>query len=141
MSDTTPIRGSRRDNTGDERLEILRLVEEGAINADEASRLLDALSASDRGPGGPTGTTPPDASGRTGGRHVRIRVSDSQSGKSRVNLVLPLGLLDAGLGVARRFAPDRFSDVGFIRESLLSGAVGPLLDIDENGERVQIIVE
>jgi hypothetical protein len=141
MSDTTPIRGSRRDTTGDERMEILRLVEEGAINAEEAGRLLDALSLSERGPAGPGGPGAPRDFGPARARQVRIRVSDSESGKSRVNLVLPLGLVDAGLGVARRFAPDRLSDVGFIREGLLSGAIGPILDVDENGERVEITIE
>jgi hypothetical protein len=137
--DTTPLRGPRRDNTGDERLEILRLVEEGAINADEASRLLDALAASDRGPGGRADAW---ASDQGKARNVRIRITDSKSDKPRINLLLPLSMIDAGLGIVGQFAPDRVGNVAAIRDALLSeGVRGPVLDIGDDGERIQIIVE
>jgi hypothetical protein len=136
MNDTTPIRGgqSRRDQAEDERLEILRMVESGTITADEAARLLDALGDAER-----AAPAPPPRPGR--GRQVRIRVSDSATGKAKVNLVLPIGLIDAGLGIAQRFAPERFVDSATIREALSSGVSGPLLDVDDKGERVEIIVE
>jgi hypothetical protein len=134
MSDTTPIRTGRQSQpANEERLEILRMVESGTITPEEASRLLDALSDGDRGP---AASVAPQRR-----RHLRIRVSDSGTGKAKVNLVLPFGLVDAGLGIAKRLAPDRLAETGAIRDALASGGTGTLLDVDENGERVEIIVE
>ncbi|MGH2532564.1 MAG: SHOCT-like domain-containing protein [Thermomicrobiales bacterium] len=138
MNDTTPIPGQRLEPAGDDRLEILRMVAEGTVTADEAARLLDALDQADRGRGTPAGVPPADPSRA---RHLRIRVSDSQSGKSRVNLVVPLNVVDAGISVARRLAPRRLVNAEAIRDAVMSGMRGPIVDIDENGERVEIIVE
>lgn len=136
MNETTPIPGPREEPHGDDRLEILRMVQEGTVTADEAARLLDALDQADRGRGGPAAQRPAARA-----RQLRIRVSDSQSGKSRVNLVVPLNVVDAGISVARRLAPRRFVNADAIRDAVLSGVQGPILDVDENGERVEIIVE
>ena len=43
MVEPVLIRSSQRDQLREERLEILRLLEAGAITADEAATLLDAL--------------------------------------------------------------------------------------------------
>ena len=137
MTDPAGAR-SHRDAVAEERLEILRLLEAGTVTAEEASRLLDAL---DRGnpPIGernaPTGPTAVRA------RQVRVRISDSDSGRATLNLALPLGLIDAGLGIARRFAPDRLLDAETIREAMTTGFRGSLLDVDDGGERVEIVVE
>ena len=131
---------NRRDLTREERLEILRLVEEGSVTADEAAALLDALDRADRQASPFKDEPARPASSGVG--QVRIRVTDSASGRAKVNLALPLGLIDAGLGIARRFAPGRVGDAEAIRDSVASGGFrGPLLDIDEGGERVEIIVE
>jgi hypothetical protein len=138
-NDTTPIRsgGSRRDQASDERLEILHLVQEGAVTAEEAARLLDALGEGDRVPH--RASTVDSSSNR--GRHVRIRVTDQQSGKPHVNLVLPFGLVDIGLSFAQSFAPTMLGDTAALRETLFSGLRGPLIEVDNDGERVEISVE
>lgn len=144
---TEPVRarrsggaGSGGDATRDERLEVLRLLESGAITADETAALLDALDRSERADrGGERGEPAPRAFGGDAKR-LRLRVSDA-SGKAKVNLVLPMGLLDAGLGIARRFAPDQTADATAMRDALREGFRGPLLDVDDNGERVEIVVE
>jgi hypothetical protein len=139
MNDTTPITEPREEPAGDERLEILRMVAEGTITADEAAKLLDALEQAERGRG-------PASAQRMAGqqdraRQLRIRVSNSNDGKSRVNLVVPLNVVDAGISVARRLAPRRLVNAEAIRDAVMSGIRGPIVDIDENGERVEIIVE
>lgn len=131
---------TRRDSAREERMEILRMLEEGSVTADEAAALLDALDRADRQPP----SLDAESSRATGGRarQVRIRVTDGASGRSKVNLTLPLGLVDAGLGIARRFAPDRIGDMEAIRDSIATGAFrGSLIDVDEGGERVEIILE
>jgi len=140
MNDLPLPRPSRRDAAREERLEILRMLEQGAITADEAATLLDALDRADRPSASPFAE---EATQPIGGRpkQVRIRITDSDTGKASVNLALPLGLIDAGLGIARRFAPDRLLNAEAIRESVTTGFRGPLLDVDDGGERVEIIVE
>jgi hypothetical protein len=73
--------------------------------------------------------------------HVRIRVTDSETGKPTVNLVFPLGLIQSGLDIAGQFAPAYLPKMEAIRESVSAGFRGSLLDIDDGGQRVEIIVE
>lgn len=129
-------------SAGEDRLEVLRMVESGAVTADEAARLLDALDRSERLPPLPPVPGMGSGTGRGGPTAIRIRVSDSGSGRSRVNLTLPLGLIDVGLGMVRRFAPDRLGEAETIRGAVFSGMRGHVIDVEnETGERVEIIVE
>lgn len=139
---TEPIfpRPGRRDPAKEDRLQILQMLESGAITAEEAGNLLDALDRADRLHSPSLSTNdPPNPVGLA--RNVRIRVSDSASGRATFNLALPLGLVDAGLTLARRFAPERLLNADTLRESITSGFRGSLLDVDDDGERVEIIVE
>jgi hypothetical protein len=139
VTDASTTRPGRREPSArEERLDVLRMLEGGTITADEAARLLDALDRTDRAP---SPVFPPTSEGPNGGRPRHVRVRISEGGKIKVNLRLPLGLLDAGIGIARRFAPDRIGDAQLLRDAILSGMKGELVDIDDNGERVEIIVE
>lgn len=136
---------------GEERLEILRLVENQTVTAEEAARLLEALDRSDRDrqdtdafmPGVPPSPqrafapSPP----RPRGRNVRIRITDVDEEETKLNLVLPHPLLEAGLKMAKRFAPDHLLEAKDIRESIDDGFEGPILDILDDDQRVEIIVE
>ena len=133
----SPIRSSQRDQMREERLEILRLLEAGTITADEAATLLDALDRA---------ALPPSNSGTAAARSaearlVRIRVTDSTSGRAVVNLAFPLGLIKSGLDIASQFVPEYLPKVDAIRESVTAGFRGPLVDIDDGGQRVEIIAE
>ena len=140
MAEPALPRPPGRDPNREERLEVLRLLEGGEITADEAGTLLDALDRADRLA---SPKSPGDVSYQLPGRArlVRIRITDSDTGRATVNLAVPLGLVDAGLTIARRYAPDRLLDAKTIKESLDTGFRGPLLDVDDGGERVEIIVE
>ena len=136
-------RGRQDAGTDDERLEVLRLLQAGEITAEEAAQLLDALDRTDarartatEGPGAFAGAS----AGRAGGQ-IRLRVSNSATGKPNVNLALPLGLIGAGVAVAKRFAPDRVLDAEALQEALASGMRGKILDVDDDDERVEIWVE
>ena len=137
MVDPVPLRPSRRDQTREERLEVLRLLEAGTITADEAASLLDAL---DRGAGPPPsdGAASPRAAQA---RQVRIRVTDSKTGRATVNLAFPLGLIKAGLDIAGQFVPEYLPKAEAIRESVSAGFRGALVDVDDGGQRVEIIAE
>jgi hypothetical protein len=133
----SPLRSSQRDQLREERLEILRLLEAGTITADEAATLLDAL---DRATPQPASSGP--ASVRNAeARLVRIRVTDSTTGRVVVNLAFPLGLIKSGLDIAGQFVPEYLPKVDAIRESVAAGFQGPLVDVDDGGQRVEIIAE
>jgi hypothetical protein len=121
-----------------ERLEVLRMVEAKTITPDEGARLLESLDRSDRR----QARTPSVA---TGPRNVRIQVSESGSGSGKrsadIDIVLPLGLVEMGLVMAQRFAPGRIPDAKAIRESIESGYVGKLLDIQDGEDHIIIAIE
>ena len=138
MSDQTTIRLPRRDPSREERLEILRLLEAGTVSADEAAQLLDALERADR-PAPPIEEAPRPIGARA--KQVRIRITDSDSGEATLNLAVPLGLIDAGLNIARRFAPESLLSADAIQQSAVTGFRGSLLELNDGGERIEIIVE
>jgi hypothetical protein len=137
MVEPVSIRPSQREQVREERLEILRLLEAGNITVDEAATLLDAL---DRAHLPPHNGSAPLRGAEP--RQIRIRVTDSTTGKAMVNLAFPLGLIKSGLDIAGQFVPEYLPKVEAIREAVTAGFRGSLLDIDnDGGERVEIIVE
>ena len=137
MVEPVSIRSSQRDQMREERLEILRLLEAGTITADEAATLLDAI---DRAVLPPPNSGP--ASSRSAeARLVRIRVTESTTGRAVVNLAFPLGLIKSGLDIAGQFVPEYLPKMDAIRESVPAGFRGPLVDVDDGGQRVEIIAE
>ncbi len=132
-----PIRSSQRDQVREERREILRLLEAGAITADEAATVLDALDRAALS----TPNNGSAASSGAGARLVRIRVTESTTGRVVVNLAFPLGLIKSGLDIAGQFVPEYLPKVDAIRESVTAGFRGPLVDVDDGDQRVEIIAE
>ena len=137
MDEPTPIRSSPREQLREERLEVLRLLEAGSISAEEAATLLEALDRTIP----PQPAPAPAPQGNPAARQVRIRVTDSKSGKASVNLAFPLGLIKSGLDIASQFVPEYLPEEKAIRESLTGGFKGALVDIDDGGQRVEIIAE
>ena len=137
MVEPVTLRPSQRDQLREERLEILRLLEAGTITVEEAATLLDAIDRVALSPpnSGPASLRSAEA------RLVRIRVTDSTTGRAVVNLAFPLGLIKSGLDIAGQFVPEYLPKVDAIRESVTAGFRGPLVDIDDGGQRVEIIAE
>ncbi|MBI3241276.1 MAG: hypothetical protein HYZ49_03175 [Chloroflexi bacterium] len=126
--------------TIEERMKILKMIEEGKITADDGAKLLSALADSRRTP------PPISAASLTGGsaRWLRIRVTDTATGKAKVNVNLPMGLVDVGLKIGARFAPEIDSEqMDAINTALKSGLSGKIIDVtdEEDGEHVEIFVE
>ena len=121
----------------EERMKILQMLEEGKIAADEATTLLRALDGGQRA--APSG---PGVSGDS--RFLRIQVTDLDSGKAKVNVTIPMGLVGAGLRMAERFAPEfEGFDLQELEGLLASGAVGKMVEVrdEEDNELVEIYVE
>lgn len=124
--------------SSEERMKILKMIEEGKLSAEEGTKLLAALSER-RGP------MPPRAPGMPGApRWLRIRVTDVRSGRSKASVQIPLALVDAGMKIGAHFAPEvEGVDMTNVMEALRSGMTGKIIDVtdEEDGEHVEIYVE
>ena len=124
--------------TVEERMKILKMIEEGKISAEEGAKLLSALTDSRKSaPGAQAGT------GTGGARWLRIRVTDTYTGKAKVNVNIPIGLVNVGLKLGARFSPEVDEEqMEALAEALKSGLSGKIIDVtDEDGEHVEIFVE
>lgn len=121
---------------------VLELVAEGRLTAAEAGPILDALARRDRDPG-------PDrsrGSSSGGGSKVSsdgsparaIRIEVRESGRQVVNLRVPLAL---GRGALDRIPGLSESLTDRVREAIASGIKGSIVDVDEDGGGVRIIIE
>lgn len=122
--------------TSEERLKILKMIDEGKITAEEGARLLSALSESRKPPRKAT-----FRSTGSGARWLRVRVTDTVTGKAKATVNLPLGLVDAGLNIASQYAPGIAFDE--LVEAINEGAEGKIIDVidEEDGEHVEIFIE
>jgi len=121
----------------EERMQILKMIEAGTISAEEGAKLLAAL---DEGSGKRERTESPGGKARW----MRIRVTDLKTGNAKVNVNLPMGLVNVGLKMGARFAPDMENvDLDEIMASIKEGAQGKIVEVEngEGGERVEIYVE
>ena len=111
----------------EERMKILKMLEEGKITAEEAARLLEALEASSR-----RESPPPE-------RWVPLKVTDMRTGRQRVNVNIPLHLINLGFSIGARFSP-KWEE---ILEKIRVGARGKIVDVEdeEEGEKVEIYIE
>lgn len=122
--------------TSEERMRILQMIQEGKVSAEEGANLLQALSRGGR----PTPPPPPAHDPRL----LRVRITDLHSGKTKVNVNIPMSLVNVGVKLGARFTPAN-ADVNYdvIMDAIKGGTSGKLVDIEdlESGERVEVWVE
>ena len=114
-------------------MQILKMLEEGKVNAEEAARLLDALGDRPQGP---------DAKG---GKMLRIQVTEPGTNKKKVNLRIPLGLAK----IAAKFIPAKKKkelaeegvDIEEVLSQVTSENIGKIVDIESDDELIQITIE
>ncbi|HEY3340624.1 MAG TPA: hypothetical protein VGK81_01350 [Anaerolineae bacterium] len=127
--------------TVEERMKILKMVEDGKVSAEDGAKLLAALDESRRN----ARPTPPPPPGTTAnGRWLHIRVTDVKNGRPKVNVNIPMGLVNVGLKMGAKFAPEvEGLDVQQIADAVNSGMTGKIIDVtdEEDGEHVEIYVE
>jgi hypothetical protein len=126
--------------TAEERLKILTMIQEGKITAEEGLELLNTLSKT-------TKDEPDDAESsnfRKSARWLRVRVTDTDTGKTRVNVRLPISLMNAGMKMGAKFAPEVDGmDMDLITNAIQNGEVGKIVDVfdDEDGEHVEVFLD
>ena len=123
--------------TVEERMKILKMIEEGKLSAEEGTKLLAALNVKKspvpRMPGMPGAA-----------KWLRIRVTDTRTGSSKASVQIPLELVDAGLKIGAHFAQEvEGVDMSNVMEALRAGMTGKIIDVtdEEDGEHVEIYVE
>lgn len=123
----------------EERMKILKMIEEGKISAEEGAKLLAALAEGRRG------RLDSAVPGRPGApRMLRIRVTDVVTGRSKASVQIPLALVDAGMKIGAHFAPEVAGmDMSNVMDALRSGVTGKIIDVmdEEDGEHVEIFIE
>lgn len=127
----------------EERMRILMMIQEGKISAAEGARLIEALDELSEPPQPPQ---PPSGviSGGKKPRYLRVLITDTDTGKSRVNVRLPVSLINSGIRMGARFAPEvEGLDMEDLNAWLNSGEVGQIVDIfdDEDGEHIEVFLE
>jgi hypothetical protein len=125
------------------RATILEQLSSGQLSADEAAQLLSNPNPPATGGPSPAKTATP-LSGLDPNRRLRVRVTNLQTGRDRVNVYLPLTLVEAGLKLGARYEP-RIANLDFneILEQIHSGSNGQLVDVEdwEDGQRVEIFID
>lgn len=122
--------------TTEERMKILKMIEEGKLSPEEGAQLLSALGRK-AAPG-----IPGLVAG--GAKWLRVRVTDLNTGRSKASVQIPLALMDAGMKIGAHFAPEIDGvNMDQLMEALRSGMTGKIIDAtdDVDGERVEIFVE
>ena len=136
--------------------QVLKLLADGKIDADQAYRLLKAIgdiADAPRPPGPSAGSRarserplfPPDAPIPPGLGRRTLRITVTSGGKSKVNIAIPLGIA--------RMGKTKIAASGLVREQLAKFGIdlddvlrdithsGPIVDISDGDDRVMIVVE
>lgn len=141
----------------DERQQVLRMVEQGTITADEGARLLTALGGDEETSGrsrAPSGRSAPTAataeavaaSSASPSDELQVRIALATADGHLVTLVLPLQLARFALPLfdlpAAAVLGEHGVDINRIREALRAGEPCEVLDYkdEESGHRVQIVI-
>lgn len=132
--------------TMDERIKILQMVQEGKITPDDAAQLLEAISSTGPRHSSSKSSSSVEDSGVPGRkpRFLRVRVTDTDSGRPRVNVRLPISMVSVGIKMGSRFAPQiEGMDAEQLMSIIESGEIGQIVDVyDENdGEHVEVFLE
>lgn len=126
--------------TTEERLKILKMIQDSKITAEEGIKLLEAIDTPER----PERPSAPQVIPGREPSFLRIMVTDTDSGRNRVNIRLPISVLNAGFKMGAKFSPevqglDANQLMGFVK----AGVTGQVVDIldEEDGEHVQVFLE
>ena len=124
--------------TTEERMRVLKLIEEGKISAAEAVSMLDAAANPDKDQGQSATVSNQPV------RYIHVIVTDIESGKSRVNIRMPANLVTTGIKMGAHLSTEiNVLDTQQIKDYIKRGVTGQVLDVldDDEGERVQIFLE
>jgi len=121
----------------EERMQILKMLQEGRITAEEANELLNALEAS-------SAPEPLRSSHRA--RFFRIVVEEGNA--TKMNVQIPLGLIRVLTNIIPRDAlrvgqgdDEHVLDLDAIIRAVEEGAEGKIVEVEDDDTRVEIFVD
>ncbi|MTI59325.1 MAG: hypothetical protein FH762_04915 [Firmicutes bacterium] len=127
-------------SVNEEKMQILKMIEEGKINSKEGLELLEAVDSKDE--------QQIITSGSSKAKWLRVRVKTEED-KTKVNVNIPISLVDIGFKIAKAYSPelnaDELKDIDFeeIIKAIKNGAEGKIVDIkdEESNTTVEVFVE
>jgi len=136
----------------EERMRVLNLLNEGKITPEQAADLLQAMDdAPVQQPVSPPtpaqfedAPAPDDWVASHPPRWLRVKVTDTDTGRPRVNVRIPISLVGWGLKIGRQFAPEiEGVDFNELIKAMQSGEGGTFVDVmdEEDGEHVEVFLE
>jgi hypothetical protein len=126
--------------SSEERIRILKMIQDGVISAEDGIRLLDSIDQSVKKES--SGSQSEDT-GKLA-RFFRVRVTDTNSGKARVNVRLPVSVLSAGMKMGARFSTEiQGLDPNELMQFIREGTIGKIVDVfdEKDGEHVEVFLE
>ncbi len=131
--------------TSEERLKILKMIQEGKITAEQGMKLLEALGqVAKPGVQAPRPDLPyPPGAPRTA-RWFRVRVTDLDTGRVRVNIRMPINVVTTGVKLGARFSPEvEGLDMSQLMDAIRSGETGQIVDVidEKDGEHIEVFLE
>lgn len=119
----------------EERTHILEMIRSGQLTADEGAQILRAM----RTPGLAEEQLLPEPDVP---HQFRIRITDLDTGKQKVDFSLPLNMLKVGMRMGARLAREeiRLEDFTSAAESGITGKIADMED-EEERERIEIFLE
>jgi hypothetical protein len=134
-------------STSEERLKILTMIQEGKLTPGEGIKLLETLDLNrpelEKNAASTAAPSTPLSAGKTP-RWLRVCVTDTDTGKVRVNIRLPISVVTAGMKMGARFSPEvEGLNMDQLMEFVRSGEIGKVVDVfdEEDGEHVEVFVE
>lgn len=125
----------------DEKLMILKMVEEGKLSVEEAARLLEAVD--NKKAEGSLVVKENSSSAK----FLRVRVLDTANNKLKVNVNVPIALVEIGLKLGMAYDSELSGqleniDINEIIKAVKDGAEGKIVDVEtDEGQKIEVMVE
>ncbi len=131
--------------TSEERLKILKMIQEGKISVEQGMQLLEAVRSGNKaGPQAAASLPPAASTGQHQARWFRVRVTDMDTGWVRVNIRMPIHVVTTGFKLGVRFSPGvEGMDMTQLIEAIRAGETGQVVDVIDkiDGEHVEVFLE
>lgn len=121
---------------------ILKMIEDGHITAEEGEKLIEALDEQK------SEVSLYHSQGSSSNpRFIKVRIAEE--GKNKVNVTIPISLVEVGLKIGAKigpkFAPETevLQEIDFeeLMQAIREGARGKLVDIQDDDNQVEVFVE
>ncbi len=121
----------------EERMQILKMLEKGTIDATEANELLSTLEKRD------TAFEKPEVN-KSRAKYIKILVEEN--GVEKVNISIPILLAKTALKIMPKKAKEQMEDQNVNLDSILAAidndsTKGKIVDINDDGDHVSISLE